>query len=117
MNRDNIKILCLIAITLTASGCGGDSDTDTQLSQNDNALITDETATTTTEATIDDIATTELTDSTDTSGGIATPVQPVSSAQMDAFVGNPLLTAIPTELNGGTLTVLPGSFIINPLMD
>jgi hypothetical protein len=72
---------------------------------NDGALNTDGTATA------------EVTLSTDTSDGIATPVASVSAAQMDAYIDNPLLTAIPTELNGGTNTGLPSSYITNPLMN
>ncbi len=103
MIKDKTKVLCLIAFALTASGCSNDGTdiTDTQLL--DDAINADV------------ITTTEVTNGTGTSSGIATQVTPVSSAQMAAFVRNPLLAAIPTELNGGTSTSLPRSYITNPL--
>ena len=60
------------------------------------------------------ITETDLSDM-ETINGTATPVQTVSSAQMDAFVANPLLAAIPTELSGGA-PVATSNFITNPLM-
>lgn len=59
---------------------------------------------------------TEVTDSTDTSAGTATPVEPVSTVQMDAFIENPLVAAIPPELRSVASVAKSRSFVTNPLM-
>lgn len=98
--NDKTKMLCLIAFVLTASGCGSGNGNgeDTDLTD---PLISSDGVISTNGATI--------------SGGVATPVASVSSLQMDEFVDNPLVTVIPTELNGSTSTGLSTSYIANPL--
>lgn len=91
------KMLCLIAIVLTASGCGSGNGN----AEDTDPLISSDRVISTNGAII--------------SGGVATPVASVSSLQMDEFVDNPLVTVIPTELNGGTSTSLSTSYIANPL--
>lgn len=112
MTSDMIKLLCVMAITLCVSSCGSRNDPS---SSEDDAVTTVNT---------DDILTitsttgsAEVIDGTETSDGIATAVPAVSSAQMDAFIDNPLLKSIPGELNGGTSTSLATSYIVNPLMN
>ena len=112
--NDQIKTLCLLAVTLVISGCSGSGDdegTDVQLQSND-PIITD--VTTTDESTTP--TTTEVADVTVTSDATAVPVTDVSSAQMDAYIDNPLLTSIPAELSSGVSGVT-ADFIINPLIN
>lgn len=94
-----VKLLCLLAFTLTASGCGnsgGDGITDPQIA-------------------FDDVASTDVLATT--SDGMATPVASISSGQMDAYVDNPLVTKIPTEINGGSSSASSGNYITNPLIN
>lgn len=106
----------LIVFTLSTSGCGGGSgsgnadNTDPQILFDDNLSVE-----TTAEATTE--ATTEVTIGTDTSDGIATPVASVSSAQMDAYVNNPLVKEIPIELNSASSNAVARRYITNPLIN
>lgn len=108
MISDKTKILCCIVFTLTVSGCsgsGGDEIGDTPI------LIDDGTNT--------DITTTtaEVAVGTETSESFATPVASVSSAQMDKYVENPLVTTIPSELIDGNSNAHSRSYITNPLIN
>lgn len=97
MISDKVKTLCILAAMLTASGCGssgGDGVTDPQILLDD-AVASGVTA----------------------SDGFATPVASVSSGQMDAYVDNPLVKAIPVELNGGASNASSGNYITNPLIN
>ena len=103
MISDKGKMLCLIAFTLTASGCGGgggngDGNLEPEILTGDGSD-----------------ATTEVTNGIDTSDGTASSVIPVSSAELESFVENPLITAIPSELDNGTATGLSSEYITNPL--
>jgi len=114
---NNAKLFCLIAFALTVSGCGGGDTSGSQVLVDDplntgDTVVTDGIAGVGGDSTV--ITETDLSDM-ETINGTATPVQTVSSAQMDAFVANPLLAAIPTELSGGA-PVATSNFITNPLM-
>lgn len=113
------KLIFLAAISALASGCGG-SDSATNDSV-DPQLATDEVIVTTASdaisADVTDGSEIEPETATETSIGIAIPVQPVSSSQMDTFIQNPLVAAIPTELSGSSSTSVSSNFMINPLVD
>lgn len=100
----NTHVLCILAFALVASGCS---------SRDSNELTTD--AQTSNDDAPDRIVI-EVTPSTDTSDGTATPVAPVSTFEMDDFVSNPLLRAIPAELDDGD-TPAPTSYVVNPLIN
>ena len=104
MISEKVKLLCLPALMLAISGCsnsGSDDITDTQPFFDDTASL----------------ELIEATASTDTSDGTATPVASVSSGQMDAYVDNPLVTAIPTEIKDDTSNASTGNYITNPLIN
>jgi len=90
MKIQHAKLFCSLAIALATAGCGGSGDSESA-------------------------AATEAASSADTSDGVASPVQPISSAQMDAFVSNPLLSRVPEELKGGTAQ--SSSYVSNPLIN
>jgi len=109
MINDKSKLIAAVAVTLIISGCssgdsGGSADSQT--------MLDDPIAGTANEAT-----TPEVTVSTQTSTGLAVPAIPVSSAQMDAFVKNPLVASIPAELNGSSTNALSRRYITNPLVN
>ena len=112
MISDRTRILCLAAVVSVIGGCGGGG------SSGDSAA----------EQVAADGApggigaggsspSSEVDGATETSGGVATGVPAISSAEMDDFVKNPLVSAIPSELNDGTARVASSEFIINPLMN
>lgn len=114
MKFDKAKVLCLVAFAFAVSSCGSSDGNSNEAGS--------ESPGTTVLPTLDDVvdtgdpASTELTTGTDTSAGFATPVIAVSSSEMDDFVINPLQSAIPAELSGGSTSTQPARFITNPLM-
>lgn len=109
MLYEKIKILCAIVFALTVSGCGSGGGEDGDIAD-PVALPLENTVNT------EDTTTSELTVSMDTSESTATPVQPVSTVQMDAFVENPLVTVIPSELASVMATQSSTRFVKNPLI-
>lgn len=106
MTSKNTRMLCLLAFIVIASGCSSrDSDelTDAGVS-NDDAPTTNE------PIVIEVVTVTDTTDST------ATPVAPVSTFQMDGYISNPLLSPIPSELEGNAPAGLSNNFVANPLI-
>jgi len=108
---DKAKLLCLVAFTLTASGCGSSNSNEPGAETTEPLMLVDDVVSS------EGATTSELTVSTETSGGVADSVTPVSSFQMDEYVENPLVTAVPAELDGTTSTRVPAGYITNPLMD
>lgn len=107
MKIDKAKWVCLVAFTaLAVSGCGKSSSTDEVVVAETDPLIV-----------VDDPVDAEVTPTTEATDGIATPVVAVSSAQMDAFVTNPLVAEIPAELNGGSSTAVSRGYVTNPLIN
>jgi len=115
MLSNKTKVICLIAFVITASGCsGGGSDDETLSTLNDE--ISSEVTTATDDTSLAEGTTeTEMINTAETSDGFATPVASVSSSQMDAFIVNPLSSAIPAELNDAAASVSPNGFVANPL--
>lgn len=112
MVSDRTRILCLAALVSVIGGCGGggsSNDAAAEQAAADGAAGGVEAG--------DPSSSAEVTAAAETSGGIATGVPAVSSAQMGDFVGNPLASAIPTELNDGTVRGVSSDFITNPLMN
>jgi len=105
MKFNKIKILSLVALTLTISGCGSNDGAD-----DNQALVNDGTDTLNGNGI-------DVPSSIQTSGGTATPVPSISSAQMSEFIGNPLLAAIPAELSGSKSGSSSSVNIGNPLLD
>ena len=107
MISDKTKALGVVALTLALTGCLSSEGTDSNapLIPDDDVILTNTTVTTT-----------EITNTTDITDGVASPVSAVSSAQMDAFVDNPLLVSIPAEAEGEASNASSSSFITNPLM-
>lgn len=141
MISDRTKLLCLMAAFAITAGCGGGGSensggseiADPLVAVEDPIVATDDAVVATTEATdgseisdvqvaasddpdITVIAAPEVADSVETSEATATPVTSVSSSQMDAYIENPLVAAIPAELSSDISTTLPG-FITNPLLN
>jgi len=118
MMSNQTKTLCLMAVALIVSGCsgGGGDEVTVPLIVDDGAIVTDGTTIADDTIAMDDTTISEVVDSTDTSDGIATPVQPVGSVQMDAFVTNPLLAAIPAELTRSASVATSNNYVTNPLM-
>lgn len=108
---DKARVLCLIAFTLTASGCGNNNSNEPGAETTEPLILLDDALST------DGTTATELTVNTDTSDGLASSVTPVGSFQMDEYVENPLVTAVPAELNGAMSTSVSADYITNPLMD
>jgi len=116
MMSNQTKTLCLMAVALIVSGCSGGDEVTVPLIVDDGAIVTDGTTIADDTIAMDDTTISEVVDSTDTSDGIATPVQPVGSVQMDAFVTNPLLAAIPAELTRSASVATSNNYVTNPLM-
>ena len=105
MTSDKATAICLVALALVVSGCSGREDS-AELPNDDVIDVTGP-----------DPIVIEVPLETDTDDSIATPVTPVSSFEMDGFIINPLLTAIPSEVGGSSSSVVPRGFAANPLMD
>ena len=114
MLSNKTKVICLIAFAITASGCSG-GGSDEALSPLNDEVNTEVTTATNDTSLAEEASGTEVTNTAETSGGFATPVASVSSSQMDAFIVNPLSSAIPAELNDAAASVSPNGFVANPL--
>jgi len=117
MINDKRRIFCLIAFVFVVSGCISSSDDVTELddvSTVDDVIISDD-GVVTTEVTTEVTAEEALTAS-DATDATAAPVAQVSSAQMDAFIKNPLIAPIPAELQNNASAIAAQGFIANPFM-
>ena len=113
MISDKTKLLCLIAVALTVSGCGGSGGSG---SENGSVEVIDPQVILEDEVNTVGTTTNESVDVNETSGGFATPVASVSSMEMDAFIQNPLVAAIPSELSSSSSNAQSSGFITNPLL-
>ena len=115
-----VKTFCLMAIAVSVVGCSGSGSDSESGELVDPQIVLDDVVTvdvaTPDEVVVDDATTIEVTDNTVVTDSIATPVQPVSSAQMDRYILNPLLAAIPAELSSGSSIAITSKFTANPLM-
>lgn len=103
------KMLGLLAFALAISGCSGGGSGDDTVEVADVPMPSDD-AVVSVEA--------ELSDGAIASAdGVATPVESVSSGQLDRFIDNPLVNAIPAELDGSASNGVSASYIANPMMN
>jgi len=107
MTSDKATAVCLVVFALVVSGCSGREGDDNVELPNDDVIDVDSPNPIVIEVPLE----------TDTDDSIATPVTPVSSFELDGFIVNPLLTAIPSEVGGGSSSVVSREFAVNPLTD
>lgn len=119
MMTPKTRLLYLIGTTLTValtvSGCGSGGNGSNGSEVLDPQAVGEEILDTTDSSAVVDTTTNEMSSINETTEAMPTVAPTVSSAGMDDFIVNPLLSAVPAELNGSSTTSLPSNFASNPL--